>query len=222
MLSLRDVRLRFPAFEVALDAEVHDKVVGLYGPSGAGKTTLLDLVAGLLRPQAGRIEVGGRVLTDAAGGVCLEPRHRRVGYVPQGEALFPHLSVRRNLLYGYEARARSAGVSFPRVVETLQLWGLLERRISGLSGGEKQRVAIGRALLSDPAILLLDEPLTGLDPELKSRALPFFRLIREEFGVPILYVTHHVDEVLALCDRVLLMEEGRIVGTVEPARLRKP
>jgi molybdate transport system ATP-binding protein len=218
MLVLRDVRLRFPGFEMALDAEVQDKVVGLCGPSGAGKTTLLDLVAGLRRPQAGRIEVGGRVLTDVATGVCMPARHRRVGYVPQEDALFPHLSVRRNLLYGH----RPGGVSFARVVEAFEMWPILERRIGGLSGGERQRVALGRALLSSPELLLLDEPLTGLDPDLKSRALPFLRLIRHEFGVPILYVTHHADEVLALCDRVLLLERGRIVEVVEPQFLRIP
>jgi molybdate transport system ATP-binding protein len=215
MLSLRGVRLRFPGFLLEADAEVGDKVLGLYGPSGAGKTTLLDLVAGLVRADAGRIEVGGRVLTDARVGAFVPPPLRRVGYVPQGEALFPHLSVRRNLLYGH----RSSGVTLARVVDTLDLGALLERGVRGLSGGEKQRIAIGRALLSDPAILLLDEPLTGLDPELKSRALPLFRGIREEFEVPILYVTHHRDEVLALCDRVLLMEQGRIVDIVEPARI---
>jgi molybdate transport system ATP-binding protein len=218
MLVLHDVRLRFPGFEITVDAEVKDKVVGLYGPSGAGKTTLLDLVAGLRRPQTGRIAVGGRVLTDVAAGVCLPPRLRRVGYVPQEDALFPHLSVRRNLLYGH----RPGGVSFTRVVEVLEMWPLLERGIGGLSGGERQRVALGRALLSSPELLLLDEPLTGLDSELKSRALPFLRLIRHEFGVPILYVTHHADEVLALCDRVLLLERGRIVEMVEPGRLRTP
>ena len=214
-LSLRGVRLRYPGFDLAVDGEVRDKVVGLYGPSGAGKTTLLDLVAGLLRPEAGRIEVDGQVLTDVEAGVFLPPRLRRVGYVPQGDALFPHLSVRRNLLYGH----RPGGVSFSRVVETFQIWPLLDRGVAGLSGGERQRVALGRALLSNPALLLLDEPLTGLDAELKSRALPFLGLIHQEFKVPILYVTHHVDEVRALCARVVLLESGRIVDVVEPASL---
>ena len=216
MLTMRDVRLHYPGFEMAVDVEVRDKVVGLYGPSGAGKTTLLDLLAGLTRPESGRIEVAGRVLTDVEAGVSVPPRHRRVGYVPQGDALFPHLSVRRNLLYGH----RPSGLSFARVVEAFEMGPLLERRIAGLSGGERQRVALGRALLSNPSLLLLDEPLTGLDPDLKSRALPFLRLIRQEFGVPILYVTHHVDEVLAVCDRVLLLERGHVVGVVEPARLK--
>jgi len=219
MLALHGVRLHFPAFELDVEVEVKDKVVGLYGPSGSGKTTLLDLVAGLRRPASGRIEVGGRTLTDAERGLCVPPPDRRVGYVPQGEALFPHLSVRRNLLYGYDARRAASGVSFERVAGTLEIGPLLERGVLGLSGGEKQRVAIGRALLSSPEILLLDEPLTGLDPELKSKILPFLRVIREEFEVPILYVTHHVDEVLTLCDRVLLMREGRIVDAVDPSRI---
>lgn len=215
-LSLRGVRLRFPGFELAVDAEVRDKVVGLCGPSGSGKTTLLDLLAGLLLPTAGIIEVGDRRLTDVAADLHVRPRHRRVGYVPQGEALFPHLSVRGNLLYGF----REKGIPFQHVVDTFEMAPLLERDVRSLSGGEKQRVAIGRALLSNPSILLLDEPLTGLDTSLKAKALPFFRRIREEFEVPILYVTHHRDEVLALCDRVLLMERGRIVEVVEPSRLR--
>jgi len=215
-LALRGVRLRFPGFELLVECEVHEKVVGLVGPSGAGKTTLLDLVAGLLRPAVGTIEVGGRRLTDVAAGVHVPPHHRRVGYVPQGDALFPHLSVRHNLLYGH----RSEGVAFQHVVDTFEMEPFLERDVRSLSGGEKQRVAIGRALLSNPSILLLDEPLTGLDAALKARVLPFFRRIREEFEVPILYVTHHRDEVLALCDRALLMERGRVVEVVEPARLQ--
>jgi molybdate transport system ATP-binding protein len=216
MLSFSGVYLRYPGFDLQIEVALRDRAVGLYGPSGAGKTTLLDLVAGLLRPATGRIELGGRVLTDAPNGSFVPARHRHVGYVPQGDALFPHLSVRHNLLYGH----RPGGVAFSRVVEAFQMWPFLDRRITGLSGGERQRVALCRALLSNPALLLLDEPLTGLDPELKSRALPFLRLVREEFNVPILYVTHHRDEVLALCDRVLLMEQGRIVEVVEPSRLR--
>ena len=217
MLSLSGVRLRYPAFELLVDADVREKVVALHGPSGAGKTSLLDVVAGLSRPESGRIEVGGRLLTDASRGIFVPSRLRHVGYVPQGQALFPHLTVRRNLLYGHDARGSSHGVSFDRVVATLELRPLLDRGVAGLSGGEKQRVALGRALLSGPRILLLDEPLTGLDPALKSRVLPFLRVVREEFEVPILYVTHQVDEVLALCDRVLRMEGGRIVEGGEPA-----
>ena len=219
MLALRDVRLCFPAFDLHAEAEVAERIVGLYGPSGSGKTTLLDVVAGLKRPQAGRIVVGGRTLTDVERGLEVAPRHRRVGYVPQGDALFPHLSVRRNLLYGARARKGSARVTPSRVIDTLEIGALLERGVQGLSGGERQRVAIGRALLSEPDILLLDEPLTGLDRDLKSRVLPFFRVLREEFDLPIVYVTHHVDEVLALCDRVLLMREGRIEGIVAPGAL---
>jgi molybdate transport system ATP-binding protein len=219
MLALHGVRLRFPRFELSLDVHVRDKVVGLYGPSGSGKTSLLDLVAGLLRADAGRIEISDRTVTDVERGISIPARERRVGYVPQGEALFPHLSVRRNLLYGAESRGGASDIPFERVVETLELSGLVERGIRGLSGGEKQRVAIGRALLSSPKILLLDEPLTGLDPALKARVLPFLRRIREELEVPILYVTHHVDEVLTLCERVLLMRDGRIVEVVEPSKL---
>jgi len=218
MLALRDVRLRLAPFELRVDVEVREQVVGLCGPSGSGKTSLLDLVAGLRRAQAGRIVLRGRTVVDAARGLSVPPRERRVGYVPQGEALFPHLSVRHNLLYGYR-RGAPGGVTFERVVETLEIGPLVERRVPGLSAGEKQRVAIGRALLASPEILLLDEPLTGLDAALKARVLPFLRRIREEFEVPILYVTHHVDEVLALCDRVLLMQAGRIVDAVEPSAL---
>lgn len=207
MLRLRALRASFPGFLLEVEAEVGEKVVGLQGPSGSGKTTLLELIAGLKQPAQGVIEVNGRVLTDVEGTRWVAPRHRRVGYVPQGESLFPHLSVRRNLLYGH----REGGVSLERVAEPLQLAPFLSRGVAELSGGEKQRVAIGRALLSAPEILLLDEPLTGLDPALKARVLPFLRVLREEFDVPILYVTHHADEALALCDRVLRMEEGRIV-----------
>jgi molybdate transport system ATP-binding protein len=206
MLRLRALRLRFPGFALEADGEFRERALGLQGPSGSGKTTLLELLAGLRHPDAGAIEINGRVLTDVEGACFVPPRHRRVGYVPQGESLFPHLSVRRNLLYGH----RGGSVSQDRVVEALQLAPLLGRGIRDLSGGEKQRVAIGRALLSDPEILLLDEPLTGLDPALKARVLPFLRVLREELDVPLLYVTHHADEVLALCDRVLQLREGRL------------
>jgi molybdate transport system ATP-binding protein len=212
MLVLRGLRLRRPPFELAVDAEVSEPVVGLCGPSGAGKTTLLELVAGLVPPEAGSIEVDGRVLTDVARGVDLPPRARRVGYVPQGDALFPHLSVRRNVFYGARARGGASCVSPERVLDGLEIAPLLDRRVAGLSGGERQRVALGRALLSGPALLLLDEPLTGLDAALKARVLPLLRFVRDELAVPVLYVTHHPDEVLAFCDRVLLMEQGRIAG----------
>ena len=181
----------------------------LWGASGSGKTTLLQCLAGLLRPDAGRITCREAVWFDAERGVCLAPERRRLGYVFQDVRLFPHLSVRSNMLFGRRFRGPS-GVSFEDVVALLGLGRLLHRTPSDLSGGEKQRVAVGRALLACPDLLLMDEPLTGLDRGKREEIMAYVKAIPERFGVPVLYVTHSDAERRFLADRVLNLEDGKL------------
>ena len=181
----------------------------LWGASGSGKTTLLQCLAGLLRPDAGRIACREAVWFDAERGVCLAPERRRLGYVFQDIRLFPHLSVRSNILFGRRFRGPS-GVSFEDVVALLGLGRLLHRTPSDLSGCEKQRVAVGRALLACPELLLMDEPLTGLDRGKREEIMAYVKAIPERFGVPVLYVTHSDAERRFLADRVLNLEDGKL------------
>lgn len=186
-------------------------VTALFGRSGAGKTSVAQAVAGLLRPAEGRIAVAGRALFDSALGVRLPPRRRRVGYVFQEGRLFPHMSVEANLRFGGRfAVSRPPASVVERVVETLGIAPLLQRRPSGLSGGEKQRVAIGRALLCDPAVLVMDEPLASLDQPRKLEILPYIERLRDEGGPPILYVSHSLEEVARLATTIVVLEGGRV------------
>lgn len=210
-LRLQNITHRLPEFSLEADVEITAPITGLYGPSGAGKTTFLEIVAGLRRPERGSVVLHGRALTDVAQRVYLPIEHRRVGYVPQDLALFPHLNAEQNLHYGFKGH-ESELASPQRVIEVLELTALLPRPVQRLSGGEQQRVALGRALLAQPQILLLDEPLSNLDDRLKERILPYFKLIQSEFKVPILYVTHSRAELSAICDATIQLERGKIVG----------
>lgn len=205
-LVLRDVTLPLAHFTLEVSLELNGSATALYGPSGSGKTSLLEVIAGLRRPKGGMVVLNGRVVFD--GRLDVPPRHRRVGYVPQDDALFPHMSVRRNILYG----ARSRDESLERVAHVLEIEPLLERGIPNLSGGERKRIALARALLTDPEILLLDEPLSGLDLDLRTRVLEYLVRVRDEFPVPLLYVTHQIEEAAAVCEELVRMERGRIVG----------
>ncbi len=188
-------------------------VTAVFGRSGAGKTTLVNLLAGLLRPDAGRIAVNGRVLFDSATGVDLPPERRRLGYVFQEGRLFPHLSVRGNLGYGLKRTPPAERrISLEQIVALLGLEALLARRPRDLSGGEKQRVALGRALLANPRLLLMDEPLAALDQQRKDEVLPFIERLRDELSVPIVYVSHAMEEVVRLADTLVLVSEGRTVA----------
>ncbi len=189
-------------------------VTALYGPSGAGKSSLVNMVAGLMRPDAGCIAINGLTLFDAAKGIDLPPEKRRIGYVFQDGRLLPHLSVRANLTYGMQrtpVARRFVGVD--QVVELLGIGHLLHRRPARLSGGEKQRVAIGRALLTSPALLLMDEPLASLDAARKAEVLPFVMRLSRQFAIPILYVSHAMDEILNLANHLVILEEGRAVAS---------
>ncbi len=200
------------AFTVDAAFSVGDRgVTALFGPSGAGKTSIVNMVAGLIRPDAGRIALNGHCLFDSAGGVDLPPEKRRVGYVFQDGRLFPHLSVRSNLAYGLRIQPKAERyVEFDQVVDLLGLAPLLERRPAKLSGGEKQRVAIGRALLCSPALLLMDEPLASLDGARKAEVMPFISRLCREFSTPILYVSHLLDEISCLADHLVLIKDGRV------------
>ena len=214
-LLLKDIVLPLSGFTLAVDVEIATQVTAICGPSGAGKTSLLDLIAGLRWPKSAFIQLNEQVLTDMKAGRNVPARHRQIGYLPQDLALFPHLSVRKNLLYGTHGAAGNGHLfSYGHVTEVLEIQTLAERSTVHLSGGEKQRVALARALLTSPRLLLLDEPLANLDSALKSRIVPYLTRIRDEFRLPMLYITHDLDEVRSLCEQVLMLERGRIVGAI--------
>lgn len=186
----------------------------LFGPSGAGKTSIINMLAGLLSPDSGRIRVGGRLLFDSRCGINLPPERRKCGYVFQDKRLFPFLSVRSNLLFAAPRESRS---QLPAVVELLGIGHLLERRTHDLSGGEAQRVAIGRALLSAPEYLLMDEPMSSLDDDRKAELMPYIGKLAEVSGIPIVLVTHSRDELRRLADRIVYLEKGRVQAFPETA-----
>ncbi|MET0681206.1 MAG: molybdenum ABC transporter ATP-binding protein, partial [Burkholderiales bacterium] len=195
-------------------------VTALFGRSGTGKTSIVAAIAGLLRPDEGRIVAGGDVLYDSASGIDVPVERRRVGYIFQDARLFPHLSVRDNLRYGWKrAPAGDRPISFDPIVDLLGIGHLLDRRPRRLSGGEKQRVAIGRALLAQPRVLLMDEPLASLDAERKSEILPYVERLRDELRILIVYVSHTVEEVVRLANTVVLVDNGRVVAQGTPGSL---
>ena len=195
-------------FTLALEETLGEGITALFGPSGSGKTTTLDAIAGLRRPGSGSIAVGDRTLYDAVTGVNLPPHLRRIGYVPQDPALFPHMNVRRNVLYGRRPGQRLA---LETVSEMLEVGTLLDRRVADLSGGERQRVALARALMSAPDLLLLDEPLAAVDVERRRRILPYLLRVRDDLKVPVVYVSHDRAEVDRLADRVIVLDGGKVV-----------
>ncbi len=217
MLDL-SIRRQQGDFRVEVDLSAGPGVTALFGRSGSGKSSVINMVAGLARPDEGRIEVAGKVLFDSTLGLDLAPEARRLGYVFQDARLFPHLSVAGNLTFGMRLLpSAERRIGLEEVVEVLGIGHLLDRRPAKLSGGERQRVAIGRALLASPRILLMDEPLAALDNQRKTELLPYINRLARQFAIPILYVSHSMDEVLALADTLVLMDEGRAkaVGEVE-------
>ena len=202
------------SFRLEVREQLASRITALFGPSGAGKTTVLDAVAGLRRPQRGSIAVGSRVLFASDRGINLPPHHRRVGYVPQDVALFPHMDVRRNVLYG---RREGQKLAVNVVMSMLEIEGLLDRAVAQLSGGERQRVALARALMSSPELLLLDEPLAAVDVERRRRILPYLERVRDQLAVPIIYVTHDAAEVRLLADHVVVLDQGQVVRSGAPA-----
>ena len=215
-----DVDVRRTKGDFRLDAkfQTDSGLTALFGKSGSGKTSLINAIAGLERPDEGRIVVDDTVLFDSAANIDLAPEKRRLGYVFQESRLFPHLNVGKNLAYGMNlARVTQNGQDFERIVKLLDLSAMLTRRTRTLSGGERQRVAIGRALLANPRILLMDEPLASLDAGRKAEIIPFIERLRDELSLPIVYVSHAIEEVIRIADTMVVMSDGGVAagGPVE-------
>ncbi len=194
---------------LAIGCTLDAPIIGMFGPSGAGKSSVLEVISGLARPDAGRVVLDSTVLFDSARSVSIAPHRRRIGMMFQETTLFPHYDVRGNLRYGWR---REHDIEWEDVIDLLALSTLLDRRIDQLSGGEKQRVALGRALLSGPRLLLLDEPLASLDVGLKRQILPFLAQVNQRMGVPMILVSHDITEILQLTTDLVVLDEGRVVS----------
>ena len=215
-----DVRKRFPGFELDCSAEFGVGVTALFGPSGAGKTTLLNCIAGTLSPDEGHIVVDGRTVFSSATRTVVPPEKRRFGYVFQDAALFPHMSVERNIRYGFKLTPESERViDLDHLVELLGLAPLMGREVTNLSGGERQRVALARALATSPRLLLLDEPLASLDARYRGTIIAYLRQIARELHTPMVYVSHSLSEVMALAEETLVLDGGRRVAFGTPSSL---
>jgi molybdate transport system ATP-binding protein len=213
-----DVSHRLGAFTLEVRFNSQGRLTAFFGPSGSGKTSLVNVIGGLICPDRGRVAVDGTTLTDTASGIFVPTHRRRVGYVFQEGRLFPHLTVRQNLVFGrWFRRPRERKVEFETVLDLLGIGHLLARRPGALSGGEKQRVAIGRALLASPRLLLMDEPLAALDDERKAEILPFIERLRDEAHVPIIYVSHSLAEVSRLANSIVVLRNGRVAAVGDPA-----
>lgn len=205
-IVMSDVVLPLAEFALRVDLDLRARTTALCGPSGAGKTSLLELIAGLRRPERGIIRIDERTIFDRANRIDVTPRLRHVGYVPQDDALFPHLSARANMLYGADDDGELAHVE-----QVLEVGALGSRSVKQLSGGERKRIALARALLSRPRLLLLDEPLAGVHAELRERVLRYLVRVRDEFSVPMIYVTHDIAEASAVCEEVVMIDRGRVL-----------
>ncbi|UCI09928.1 molybdenum ABC transporter ATP-binding protein [Mesorhizobium sp. B1-1-8] len=209
-----DIRHRLGDFALEANFESAGRLTALFGPSGSGKSTLINLIAGLIRPEKGRIAADGRVLVDVAAGIFVPVHKRRIGMVFQDARLFPHMSVAGNLRYGrWFTPSAERYANIDAVVDLLGIGHLLDRRPAKLSGGEKQRVAIGRALLASPKLLLMDEPLASLDDARKAEILPYIERLRDETKIPIVYVSHSVAEVARLASDVVVLAQGEVMAS---------
>jgi molybdate transport system ATP-binding protein len=209
IVGLKNVSLRLGGFHLRIHEEFNARVTGLFGPSGAGKTTLLEIIAGLRGIDQGALTLGPETVNESARNVFVPTEKRRVGYVPQDLALFPHKTVKQNLLFGARKTEEPSSL-LKEVLSVLELENLLERFPENLSGGEKQRVALGRALMSAPRLLLLDEPLSSVDSELKERVSAFIAKTITAFKIPVIYVSHDSSELAGICDEVFLLNAGKI------------
>jgi molybdate transport system ATP-binding protein len=214
-----DIKHRLGSFVLAARFETGGGLVALLGRSGSGKTSIINTIAGLINPDRGHVTIDNEVLVDTAHKIFVPRHRRRIGYVFQEGRLFPHLTVRQNLLYGRWFAQRGAGAEFDGVVDLLGIGALLERRPGRLSGGEKQRVAIGRALLTHPRLLLMDEPLASLDEARKGEILPYIEQLRDQARVPIVYVSHSIAEVARLASSIVLLNEGKVAAVGPTAEI---
>jgi molybdate transport system ATP-binding protein len=209
-------------FSLDMDFTVAGDRIGIFGPSGCGKSTLVSLIAGLSGPDRGRILIDGQPVFDSAEKVNIYAEHRRIGMIFQRPHLFPHLSVKANLLYGYKRCAENQRkITLENLVDVLQIGDLLQRGVNNLSGGEKQRVAIGRAVLANPRMLIMDEPLSALDDSLKFQIIPFLKKSCETFAIPYLFISHSLTEMRIMTDRVLNMTDGRVTGQMTAEELAR-
>ena len=206
-----NVRLKRRDFALAVNLKLEAKVTGLFGPSGSGKSTLLSILAGLIQPDMGHIVVDGECIFDSVKRINIPIYQRRIGLVFQESRLFPHLNIHHNLTYGLNLLSKqNQKFSLKQIVELLEIGHLLKQRPHQLSGGEKQRVTLGRTLLSSPKLLLCDEPLAALDIRLKNHILPFLKRVNEEIAVPMVYVSHSINEVLILTKSIVMIEAGEM------------
>lgn len=204
-------QLKRKHFSLDIDLKLKERVNAIYGPSGSGKSTILSIIAGILKPDCGRIVINGECLYDSALNINIPIYQRRIGLMFQDGKLFPHLSVMQNLSYALKFLPNDAQrFKLEEIISLLQIEALLEQKPHQLSGGEKQRVALGRALISSPRLLMLDEPLASLDDKLKSQILPFLKLVANEINIPMIYISHSRDEILQITDHIIPIEHGRI------------
>ena len=212
----------FGSFTLSADVTVSGERVGIFGVSGSGKSTLVSILAGLQEPDRGEIVLDGDCLFSSARGINLRPEQRRIAIVFQQHCLFPHLSVRNNLLYGFKRCPRELRtIDFDALVGVLKLDGLLGRGVTNLSGGEKQRVALGRAILANPRLLLMDEPLSALDDTLRFQIIPYLRSVSEQFGIPYLFISHSLVEMRLMTDTALVFEKGTMVDQTTSEQLAR-
>jgi molybdate transport system ATP-binding protein len=217
-----DLKKHIGDLDLAITFESGGPVTGLFGPSGAGKTTLVSMIAGLVRPDRGRLSLGDEVLFDSDNRIDVPAHQRRIGYVFQEGRLFPHMTVARNLDYGrWMAGLAHDPAEFARIHAMLDIEPLLQRRPGKLSGGERQRVAIGRALMLKPRLLLMDEPLASLDPARKNEIMPYLLRLRDEVGIPMVYVSHYARELKRIANVVVRLDAGRVVAMGGPDILSK-
>ncbi len=200
-------------FNLNVKCHLDAPVTGLFGASGAGKSTLLNMIAGLVKPHSGKLMIDGEILFDSDKVIDLPIHRRRIGVVFQDSRLFPHLNIRDNLHYGFDLlAAKDRRFDFKQIVDLLEIGHLLTQKPHQISGGEKQRVSLGRALLTSPRLLLLDEPLASLDVRLKHQILPFLRRIKDEIHIPMIYVSHAIDEILYLTSEIVMIEQGKLLA----------
>jgi len=215
-------RKKFASFNLSVDFELTGDRIGVFGGSGSGKSTLVGLLAGLQEPDRGEIVLDGDCLFSSARGINLRPERRRISMVFQQHCLFPHLNVRKNLLYGYKRCApEHRSIDCDALISVLKLEGLLERSVTKLSGGEKQRVALGRAILANPRLLLMDEPLSALDDTLRFQIIPYLKSVSEQFRIPYLFISHSLVEMRLMAEQVLVMSGGAVTEQTSAEQLAR-